>query len=162
MRAIVAIGLLTFTLSWVPSLFAQTRCGGGGAGRACESWLLESPGWLRGEESVRFGGQLFIVANLATIKLDSAIISRSDGVTDWITVDSIITPIEATETLVSSCGPSLDSLTGYVVGIVRDTVDRDGLFPRPRLAWLLDTISLRIQPVVAAPVICMSEYAGDD
>jgi hypothetical protein len=80
--------------------------------------------------------------------LDTAYRGHADSIT--------IAGLAQHETLANHCliGPEFDA---RVVGIVRDTV-REKLI-KPRLAWMFDTLSLRIRAIPVKSVSCILQLA---
>ena len=128
--------------------------------RSKAGWVIETPE-LQSGGPARFAGRYLVQGRRVVIQLDSATAGTTPTSVQWVALDSVVTSIALDEKVVEACAYSVDSITGVLVAIVRDSVDSNWEFPPPRVAWLLDLATLRIKPVEPTGLVCVQEYAGD-
>jgi hypothetical protein len=125
----------------------------------CKDWLIPTPGFLHGSESVRFGASFRTVRDtLVIVWLDSAIGHNADGPI-WVAIDTLGIKLEQDELLAHTCGLTGKELDNQTVAVVRDTVA--STYSVPRLAWRFDLHSSRIRPVSPDSVHCVREFIGE-
>ena len=153
--------VLAFALGIAPPTPVQAQAQGAfDSVRASGGWVLATPSYLAGG-SARLSGRYSVRGTQAILQLDSATSATPDEARRWVIADSVTVQLALDETVVSACGTSPDDLTGFQVAIVRDSAGPNGIFPVPRLAWTLDTLTVRIRPVAPSSVVCVREYAAD-
>ncbi len=151
--------MLVATLGRRSDAFAQ-RIATPDISRGGASWLLPTVGGRHGGPA-RFAARFAVAGTQAIIYLDSAIVSPQGRSPTWIPVDSIKVRVALNELMIASCGASADNLSALYVAVVRDSTDTLFNYPRPRVAWVLDTVERRIRPLNSSSVHCIQEYAGE-
>ena len=122
--------------------------------RGSASWVVS-----KGDQT-RFGARFAVADTEGVIYLDSLIANRPASQGEWVAVDSVRTYVALNETMLTACGLSADSLSDLYVAVVRDSADAQYNYPKPRLAWVVDTLRARIRPLDPSTVHCVQEYAG--
>jgi hypothetical protein len=113
----------------------------------------------------RFTGRLVRhPSGLLVIWFDTATRATEDTPAGTTHVDSVVVSgLQHGEYLTVFCNAEgrHETWKSQVVGILRDTTN----YLRPRMAWMLDTVSYKIKAIPTDPVLCSAAYLfgeGDD
>ena len=127
--------------------------------------LPHRDGWIVGrDEGVPNSGSRFVVrgyryrSGRLVIRLDTALtrVYPAEPPYKWAPADSLVnTGLGVGETLARLCKVSGTISKGQTAGLMRDTTTEQWL--QPKIAWFIDTVSVRIRAIPTDSVLCMIE-----
>lgn len=160
LRPLSAIALASaFLTGTAPAIAAQNQAGTDSV-RGSADWIIVLEGHLPGKSRPSLGAHFVVRGTQAVIRLDTAVAVAPPPTPGWNPVDSLRLSIGMKEIVTADCGLSPTHLTGLHIAVVADTVDSGSNYPTPRLAWVIDTIRLRLRPVRPSKVHCVEPYEG--
>ena len=91
-----------------------------------------------------------------SVTLDTAPVGTSGRSAHFIAADSVVTRgLASGEKFTQACRP-LSGANGQPIAVITDTVS--GRFGRPRRAWLIDTVRVRISEIAPDSASCSSPF----
>lgn len=123
-----------------------------------DEWIVGRKEGVDRNHNPRFlaGADMF-QSGLLVIRLDTLRNrAKADALYDWSRADStVIRGVGSREQIAQTCKVGEALQYGQVAGLMRDTLTEQ--WSSPRLAWLFDTVSLKIRPVSPDSVLCILE-----